>query len=186
MKKILIPVFIVVALAQWVVPGSMMWNREGILREGKIFLFETEPVDPSNPFKGKYISLRFKESEITIPTSKETFKDGQKVYVVLKVENGFAGIQQLSAKKPSADIDYITASVWYASIDSSSTTIHIKYPFEEYYMNEDKAPKAEEVYFKSLRDTTHKTYAQVKVLKGETVIEDVFIGKIPIEDLINQ
>ena len=186
MKKIIIPAFIVVALAQWIVPGSLIWDREEVLRRGKTFRFQTEPVDPSNPFKGKYISLRFKENEITLPGTKEVFENGQEVYVVLKVENGFAGIQQLSVHKPSPGTDFVTASIYYSSPDTSATTVFIKYPFEEYYMDEYKAPKAEDVYFKSLRDTTQKTYAQVKVWKGRTVIEDVFIGKMPIEELINQ
>ncbi len=51
MKVIIIVIAAVVALAQWLVPGSMIWKREQILAKGETFRFRTEPVDPSHPFK---------------------------------------------------------------------------------------------------------------------------------------
>ncbi len=47
-------------------------------------------------------------------------------------------------------------------------------------MDEYKAPKAETVYRESTSDTANTTYALVKILKGEAVIENVFINNIPI------
>ena len=48
-------IFIVVAIAQLFIPTQMILNQETILKTGKPYRFKTQPVDPSDPFKGKYI-----------------------------------------------------------------------------------------------------------------------------------
>lgn len=65
MKQFAIGAFIIITIVQWFVPGKMIWDKEAVLRKGKVFNFRTEPVDPSHPFKGRYIALSFKENEFT-------------------------------------------------------------------------------------------------------------------------
>ncbi len=185
MKKLLLPAFIIMALVQWIIPGSMIYEREEVLRKGKAFRFETEPVDPSDPFKGKYITLNYKERSIILSTT-PGFKTGQEVYVVLTVdEKGFALVKNIGSTRPPAGTDYVPANVNYISYeqDSSKHTAYLTYPFEAFYMDEFKAPKAESVYREATIDSSKITYALVKVWKGTTVIENVFIGDKPIAEL---
>ena len=51
--KILLSVFILVALVQLFVPAKMILDREDILDMGKEYKFKTEPIDPNDPFRGK-------------------------------------------------------------------------------------------------------------------------------------
>jgi uncharacterized membrane-anchored protein len=183
MKKYLLPIFILLVLVQWLVPGQLIWKKERILLTGKEFKFETEPVDPADPFRGRYISLNFKAN---IFTSLENLKSGEKIYVELdKDKNGFAKIKNVTSKLPTSGADFIEATVNYVEYvtpNVTGNTIHIEYPFEEYYLDEYKAPKAEELYRSSNRDNKQKTYAIVKVLNGDAVIKDVIINDRPLQD----
>ena len=58
--KIVIIAFVLLALIQWVLPARMIWEREEVLQIGKEFKFIVEPIDPEDPFKGRYINLNFK------------------------------------------------------------------------------------------------------------------------------
>ena len=171
----------IVGLAQWVVPAQMIWKREEVLQKGKTFRFLTEPVDPTNPFIGKYITLNFKEDAAWVKKKASEFKRDQTIYVLFKTDNaGFAFIDSITTKEPVKQTDYVKAKVYYSNNYNDSTELHINYPFDEFYMEEHKAPKAEAEYLKVSRDTTISTYAQVRIWKGTAVTENVFIDNKPL------
>ena len=58
-KKTQIVLFVLVALAQLYVPAKMIWDQEDVLKNGSEYKFKTDPVDPNDPFRGKYITLSF-------------------------------------------------------------------------------------------------------------------------------
>ena len=183
MRKLLFAGLILLALAQWIVPGLVIRNTAYVLKTGKSFKFMTEPVDPTNFFKGKYISLNFKEDQFT-ERNLPDLNNGQEVFVLLSIDKeGFAKIKGLSTKNPSPDTDYLIAKVLYLSSENDSTTVFVDYPFREYYMNEFKASQAEELYMEANRDSLTKTYALVKIRNGTAVIDDVIINETSIKDL---
>jgi uncharacterized membrane-anchored protein len=57
MKKL--PLIFLGALiaVQFAVPLSMIRSRENILRNGELFSFKTRPIDPADPFQGRYVWL---------------------------------------------------------------------------------------------------------------------------------
>ena len=57
-KRNLILLLLLVCL-QLFVPAKMIYDHEAILNKGKVFKFKTAPVDPSDPIRGKYITLQF-------------------------------------------------------------------------------------------------------------------------------
>lgn len=184
MKYRFVSAFLILAIVQWGIFGQTIWKKDRVLKRGESYKFRTEPVDPSNPFKGKYISLNFSEN---------TFKDSinrnlmsvDPVYVILEKDSqGFAHIKDLSVREPEATSSYVKAAVYFVSSENGMITVHLNYPFKEFYMDEYKAPEAEMIYRESARDTTKSTYALVKIRKGDAVIENVFINEIPIGDLI--
>ena len=69
-KNIIIILFLLVALAQLFVPAQMIYNQEDILDTGKLVKFQCEPIDPNDPFRGKYITLNFKENRIKVKNFK--------------------------------------------------------------------------------------------------------------------
>jgi len=180
----LIIAFLVLVVIQWVVNGKIIWDKSEVLKKGQPYKFKTEPVDPTNPFKGKYITLTFSES-IFADTINRNLVSNDNIYLLLGIDQrGYAFVKNLSKQEPKNDKAYVKATVYYTATDNDSISVHIRYPFDEFYMDEYKAPKAEIIYRESTRDTSNKTYALVKIWKGEGVIENVFINDIPIRELI--
>ncbi|MEO5995836.1 MAG: GDYXXLXY domain-containing protein [Chitinophagaceae bacterium] len=184
MLKILIwPGFILLLLAQWFVPLQMIWSKNKILSQGKSYKFETAPVDPSDPFMGKYIVLNFKESSL-MTTDAKKFSYNGKVYVrFLTGNDGFAKVGSINVTTPQTD-DYLETTISYISEMKDSSVVFLTYPFTRYYMEEYKAPKAESIYRDRIKDSTLKTYALVNIYKGDAVIKDVYINDTLINDVI--
>lgn len=181
MKKFLLAAFLLVALAQLYVPAKMILGREEILREGKEFKFKTAPIDPNDPFRGKYITLNYDQNRFHIRDTAEVWNNGEEVFVVLEENSeGFATITDVQKEKPGDDTYYVKASLWSVAENS----LIIRYPFERFYMEEYKAPDAELVYRESLIDSTQVTYAVVKIKNGEAVIKDVLIDEQSIIDIV--
>ena len=60
------------------------------------------------------------------------------------------------------------------------------YSFNRFYMDEDKALAAENLYFESLADTTKRTYAVVYIKEGKAVLQDVQIDGVSVVDLVGE
>lgn len=179
MKNILIAAFILLVLVQWFVPGKMIWDKENVFKKGKTFRFETEPVDPVDPFRGRYIILNFKSDTFRVKGMPELQID-EPVYVLLENDaQGFAYIKDVLLKKPAGQSNYVTANA-YISRENDDWLIYVTYPFEEFYLEEFKAPKAEQAFIESSRDSTKKTYATVRVFNGDAVIENVYVNDKPL------
>lgn len=182
-KKIAIPAFFIMVLAQLYFPAQIIFNSEKIYREGKEFLFRTAPIDPTDPFRGKYIVLSFEETSARVSNAVD-WNYGDPVYVNLGTnERGFATIQSLSKDKPEKSEDYVKAYVSYVSGDSAAH-VTIRYPFDRFYMEESKAYGAEIIYNESLRDTAQVTYALVAVKNGNAVVKDVVINGVPVREAV--
>jgi uncharacterized membrane-anchored protein len=178
MKRFILPLFGLLVLIQWSVPFNIIWRKERVILAGKEYKFETQPIDPSNPFMGRYISLDFKLDTFT-STSSLQFKNDEAAYVELgENSKGFAFIKRVSKKPPSDNADYVEAIVTYTveTTGSSARMFRFKYPFDQFYMNEYKAPKAEALYRSSVRDSSMHTYALIKVLNGDATVTDVVVG----------
>lgn len=184
-KKIILPLFILVALAQLYVPSKMIFDREEILETGTDYKFSTAPIDPSDPFRGKYIVLSYKDNVVAVKDEKSWIA-GETVYVSLVTdEDGFAKIASVSKEKPSENQNFLKANVSTVSSDGTNK-LNIYFPFDRYYMEESKAYDAELVYTKSLQDTTQVTYALVSIKNGEAVLKDVLIDGISIKEIVKE
>ena len=71
MKKMIMVLFAVMCLAQWIVPGKMVYDSENTIAEGTLYKFKTAPIDPSDPMRGKYITLKFQENFLQFTDSAE-------------------------------------------------------------------------------------------------------------------
>lgn len=189
MKRNLLIIFVALVIIQWAVPAKMIWQKENVLRSGKVFHFRTEPVDPSHPFKGRYIILNYEAGNYTTTHLDSSFDGyGQDIYVLLnKDKDGFARVEQLVKEKPRDGVDFVKASIYYVNrYENDSVGVRIDFPFTEFYMDEFKAPKAESVYRESTIDSTQKTYAVVAVLHGDAVVKDVIINDKSIRQVVKE
>jgi uncharacterized membrane-anchored protein len=89
----------------------------------------------------------------------------------------------LRVKPPAQTSDYFQATVNYITSSDTTALIMLSYPFEEYYMQEFKAPKAEALY-RGAAMNPQKTYAVVRIYNGNSIIEKLYINDKPVEELI--
>jgi uncharacterized membrane-anchored protein len=180
-KNILIILFLFVAIAQLFVPLQMIYNQEDILNTGKIVKFQCEPIDPNDPFRGKYITLNFKENRIKVKNLKE-WNSNETIFAKIETsKKGFAKIKSISRTEPTDNSIYLKLKINY--IADYENKIYLDFPFNRFYMNENKAKNAEIAYAKSTLDSTKTAYALVATKNGEAVIKDVLIDNISIKEL---
>lgn len=183
-KNILI-IFILVALAQLAVPLKLIYDKEHVILNGHEFKFKTAPIDPSDPFRGKYITLSYAINRHTVTNDSE-WVTRQNVYVELGTDDrGFAKINNITHEPPIGTIDYVTAEVNYVYPVNGEKELEmmINYPFDKFYMEESKASEAERLYWLSSRDTSQTTYTLVSVKEGDATVKDVLIGGKSIKEL---
>jgi uncharacterized membrane-anchored protein len=184
-KKILLTAFILVALTQLYIPVKMILDKEEVLNTGIEYKFKTAPIDPSDPFRGKYITLNYDENTVEIQNEQDWIKD-ETVYVFFTADNdGFAKIKSISKKKPTGNQDFLKAKVSFIT-SNGSNKLTIDYSFNRFYMEESKAYDAELTYRKSLQDTNQITYALVNIKSGDAVLKDVLIDGISISEIVKK
>ncbi len=171
--------FLVVVLVQLFVPSKIIFDRENVLETGVTYKFKTQPVDPNDPFRGKYITLNYKMD--SAKTNDATWEQGETILVYLEKDSlGFARVHSVSKEQKSTDRDYVEATVSWSYRDS--TIVNFELPFDRFYMEESRAKPAEDIYRKYNRQSNNKseTYALVAVKNGKTVLKDVYINDKPI------
>ena len=107
---------------------------------GQEILLETKAVDPTDLFRGDYVSVNFAISEIpkskvTIPLDKTSKKT---LYVSLKPEGKFYGVDQVSATRPKQGV-YLMGKIQnpYTPVD----TVQIDYSLDKYFVKQGSGEK---------------------------------------------
>tara|TARA_R110002049_G_scaffold99113_3_gene241664 strand:+ start:5105 stop:5482 length:378 start_codon:yes stop_codon:yes gene_type:complete len=116
-------IFLLVAAIQLFIPAQMILNQETILKTGTAYKFKTQPVDPSDPFKGKYINLNYKID--SFKTNDSLWERNEPIYVYLITDSlGFAKIDTVSRNILADNSNgYITAKAqWYDNYTSKNHT----------------------------------------------------------------
>lgn len=184
MKYILWIAFLVTALLQWAVPAKMIFDREAILATGEEFRFKTVPVDPYDPFRGKFITLRFEANEFPV-TYKDNREFGEDIYVYLTTDaEGYAAIHAVSENPPGNHMAYVKAKVESYTSTEDEEKIVVTYPFNRFYMEEWSAFAAEQAYLEALRDSSRVAYAVVRIKEGEAVLKDVVIDGVSVREIV--
>lgn len=177
--------FAVIALVMLAVPGWMIVKHERILRDGTVYKFRTAPVDPYDPFRGEYVRLDFAaESGNWTHEGSSGEAEERSHFATLAVDNdGFAVIDALLSDRP-VDRDFLMVTTW----DTYSPAItRVSLPFDRYYLEEGDGRRAEDLVAGRTSDLvpwpdgppqqdTLPTYAVVRILNGEAVIEDLIVG----------
>lgn len=178
--------FLVLVVVQLYVPMHMMFSREAVLRHGKAYQFKTAPIDPSDPFRGRYITLSFEANQVAAPEG-TTWVRGEVVYLTLaEDEAGFAYPLEAHKAPPADAENYLQANVRYVAEEADATTLTIAYPFDRFYLEETKAPAAEEAYRDAQQRGEQPAYALVHVQEGEAVLKDVMIDGVSIRTWAKQ
>ena len=192
MKKLPIILLSILIVVQFAVPFSMIRQRETILRDGDLFKFKTRPIDPADPMQGRYVRLGYDRDFIPDEDPRDhDLNYQQPIFVLLdEDEEGFASFSSWSLERPENQAYLQTRYLgdkreW--NRDSKSHTykgLRIDIPFDRYYMAEDKAPRAETLVREATRSTN--CWANVRILRGKTAIEEVFAEGQSLRDLATE
>lgn len=173
-KKIATIIFILAIMAQWLVPSKMIWDKESVIETGKVFKFKTAPIDPIDPFRGRFIYLNFESDTMKI-IDKTEWQINDDVYVTLSTDSsGFASVKSISPNVPDGTTNYVKAKIRYISNDKPKL-VTIRYPFEKFYMEESDAPKAEKIYRNASIHQRMNGYALVYIKNGDSALKDVIV-----------
>lgn len=171
-------VVVQLVLLAWIIVG-----QERILQRGEVFLFQTAPVDPRDPFRGEYVRLEF-EAEEGPWTMPDTVDYGRSdYYATLSTDSaGYAQINRLLNNPPtSGPFIKVKAMSWDgAQID------RILLPFDRYYLQEGDGPKTEDLLQPDWNDGEVTpglpAHAIVRILDGEAVVEDLIVDGKPLRE----
>jgi uncharacterized membrane-anchored protein len=181
MKTLRVVIFVVVALLQLSVPASVVWKREKTLQHGRVWKFKTEPVDPVDAIRGRYVALRL-EAEKGRPAERprEDFTAGGVVYVTLKEDaEGFAQVEQISANPLHGDnVVKAEAGYWRDGWE------RVSFPFNRLWLMEKIAPEAERAYRENNRRDKQNAYVTVRVRDGDAALEQLFIDNQPLREYL--
>jgi uncharacterized membrane-anchored protein len=191
MRYLFIAGFFVMVAAQWYVPVSMILDTNATIDEGVEYLFKTRPIDPADPFRGRYITLSY-DAEVYNPrdTNQAHFDYYSEVYATLGTDStGFAKVIYLSALPPKAEAGkhgYIPVKVTYASVYEGTAEVQLSFPFNRFYVEESKASEAEQLYWSTRGDSTNVCYAKVRVRNGKAILTDVMVNDSSIVDVVRR
>lgn len=175
--------FALVCLAQIAVPASLVVQHEMTVSGGTLWKFQAAPVDPSDPFRGRYVRLGFTAERDATP-----FADSGMIYIKYDTRmyaeletgaDGFARLVRLQQERPASG-EYLDVFVRQmrappdrkkeSEEKSRQAAAFVRLPFDRYYLPEDRAPQVEQQYREAARSAQANTYAEVRVRNGHAAL----------------
>jgi uncharacterized membrane-anchored protein len=184
MKNLRLLLFAVFAIVSVAAPVSIIWKYETALRYGTMYKFRTKPVDPYDVFRGRYVTLDFADD--SLDTADGSYWRKGPYYVRLTNDaEGFAKPVEASLMPLTGSDVIIVDSAW-----SHNKSLRLTYPFNRYYLPEDLAPLAEQLYQRANRDAADReskpeTYVTVSVYRGVGVLKELYLHGLPVREAIS-
>ena len=169
-------VLLVACVVQLTVPAWMIGLRERTLREGTVYDFPTQPIDPADPFRGRYVWINIQGQVPTNHVQGDIGRNRALFATVAVGEDGRALFTSVSRDRPEGDA--LRVHVW-----RSDSNLTVRADLDRLYMNEEEAPRAESVYRESLSQAQTSTVARVRIRGRTAVIEDVLINGVSLQEL---
>jgi uncharacterized membrane-anchored protein len=181
-KIILVCVYLLALMA---VPSFTILKSTQVLNKGEVFRFDILPLDPYDPFRGAYVTLRFQEQYVSVP-NRNYLAGVEEVYLVLETQSdGFVKVID-ALGDAQVDKSYLKTELRYGYPDSDedSVKINIKYAFNRYYLNQKDAKLAEDALRFWNEERVEKAYVDVSILDGKGVIEELYFDDVPILEFL--
>ena len=173
MLACLVPVFILLGMT--VIPLYTIMNGEKII-------LQTIPVDPSDVFRGDYVTLRYEAEEVPLRfVDRDVLKKaesnyGFRVYVALEKKDGKHTPVKVSLDKPKEGV-YLKGKMNYygktwnpvTGMESNEESAFIEYSLDKYFIEDNTGLKWEQASAKG------DILAEVKVFKGYAYLTDIMI-----------
>ncbi len=179
-RRIILAAFIGLAIAQYAVPISMINKRQSTLEQGVTYKFRIGPVDPYDPFLGRYLALDLEAATFNNWRG-EPLQAGQTLYAVLEQDKqGFARVITLSMDPPGTR-DYLKARV----VWQSGSQVRLRLPFDRYYLEENAAQTVWQMQ-RSNPQQAVPVHIVVKLQDGFGVLEELYFDDKPIFEYMQE
>lgn len=163
----------------------MIRSQEKILKEGILYRFRMQPVDPYDAFRGRFIALTFEAPPLP---GDQSFGPDRPAYVKVGIDSaGYAALREIG-KTPFSDDDFIKVRVHYVE---DNGLVHYSLPddLQRYYLNEKLAPEAEKKYFelnmgRRQNENLVPVHAEVRILNGRAAIQELYFEGTPVDEYV--
>ncbi|MDH4472730.1 MAG: GDYXXLXY domain-containing protein [Fluviicola sp.] len=164
-KKIIFSAFALIVL---LIPMYMIFQSEDVLTNGHRHKLRLQGYDPLDPFRGKFLRLRF-ENRVPYEAG---LKEGDIGFVLLEKDtSGFSYFSYVQKNRPSHS-DYVEAKVELIYAERASMDFD---NLNKFFINEDKAKEAEVILSDYTDMASDKIYLTIRILDGEARIEDIIV-----------
>jgi len=166
-------------------PASMIRRYELALSEGAPFKVRTEPVDPADAFRGRYVRLR-----LVLDAGKlDQSWYGKAVWVSLEDgPDGFARVSGVSTTRPPHP-RYVGAEVVPLPWRPDGPQVPqpgLNLPHDRYYMEESKAAPVEAALRMQGQPALRNAWVTLRVRDGVGAIERLWIDGVPVEEYLTR
>ncbi len=166
-------------------PFQMIRHTQQIRTQGTPYRFLLEPLDPYDAFRGRYVNLFYGNPQTP---ARDSLAPGQTCYVALQQDtNGRARFAGAYAQPPATD--WLKTRVLYSTEDKQ-VVFGMPESMNYYYLNEKIAPEVEKIIRQPQPERSDTPSVQatvsVRVLKGEAVIEALYINDLPILEYLRR
>lgn len=161
--------WVVLGAVQFAVPLTMIVQKEAVRDQGAELRLRLLPVDPADPFRGRYLALRFAVEEPgydlppgdSAPLFARFGRDAEGWDVI----EGFT----TDGKQPGV--------LRVERVRGSGNRIRV--PWNRYFVNERRAPAIEDEVRRAMRPGADAppVYATLRVAGGDAVITGLWIGE---------
>ena len=157
------------------VVAQMIIGQESLLAQGQAFRFKTAPVDPVDPFRGRYVTLQLEDD--TAPAPQGDWQPQWKTYAYVQVEAGPDGFAQLTqvTERPPEGSNYLKLKVY-----------TVRNGRVEFDAQETVAPEIERAYMRNSRREKQRAWIQLRVRNGKGAIEELFFDDLPVADYLRR
>lgn len=181
--------FALVCAVQLAVPASLVLKHEQTRTHGVPWKFQTAPVDPADPFRGRYVRLSFAAERDPVPLADAGFlyiRHDTRMYAELETDsNGFARLVRLHKERPVRGdyLDVFVRQMQPIEVEDDQNlppAASIRLPFDRYYLPEDRAPQVEREYAEASRTAQANTYAEVRIRDGHAALVGLVLNGTPV------
>lgn len=161
--------FTLAVVLQIAILFTMIGMKWSTLTYGTKILLKTQPVDPTDFFRGDYVILNYEIATLDLPAlgvSGEEFKTNDTVFVSLVKQGKYWVARSVSRNRPGDGSLFIKGTVTY--YDSYSKKLNVNYGVDSYYVPQHQGKVIE----------TARVFMEVEVSvdkRGESAISRIFL-----------
>lgn len=189
-KILLLTVFILVAVAQLLVPKNMISNLAGFAKTGTEFKFKIRHQrsdgstrgNTGTSMQGRFIWLQFEENRYKGVDSR-ILDLSRPVYVVFSSDSlGFAKVQSVMQNKPQTGSDWLKVRAFKNFREADSSSLIINFPFNNYYIEDKDIKDTELGLTRKLKDPQSLIYLKVNIKENQYLVNDLVIDGLSFKD----